>query len=324
MYCSRPIDIHVSTTGHSYLVPCSKCEECLQRKKLAFVHRCEQEKLNGNFKHCYFVTLTYKDEYLPYEYYTEKRKGKPVNPESTGEPVVCPYDLSMFFHRFRNFAEERIKYFACAEYGSERNTHRPHYHIILFTNLPWRECVNTANLAWSYLIAETPLQRKLRYKKARNLKRPVKRDSRSMVNRDSFGRVQVTSVTYKRICYVAKYVNKVLFSNEPIKPFFRISNGLGSCFLQTDTAKLCALQNRHFTYFQNGLPCPLSRYYSHKLFTAEQMTEFQLQMIRENDCPDKIFESGGFRIWWLQQMRKRRAKQVNTRLSSAGLLRYYG
>lgn len=324
MNCSRPIDIHVQTNGHSYLVPCGKCEECLQRKKLSFVHRCEQEKLHGKFKHCYFVTLTYKDDYLPYEYYTEKRKGKPVNPDSTGEPVVCPYDLSMFFHRYRNFANDKIRYFACAEYGSVLNSHRPHYHIILFTNLPWRECVNTANLAWSYLVAETTEQRNRRYRLQRKLKRSLKRDSRNMANRDSFGRVQVSSVTYKRICYVAKYVNKVLFSNEPIKPFFRISKGLGDSFFETDTAKLCSIQNRHFTYFENGLPVGLSRYYSRKLFTAEQMISFQLEMI-ERDCPLSVISNHEeYPLWFLYQKRLREQKRRRFRIQSAGLLKYYG
>lgn len=324
MSCSRPIDIHVRTNGHSYLVPCGRCEECLHRKKMTFVHRIEQEKLHGSFKHCYFVTLSYADEFLPYESFSQKVHGVPVSPDSTGEAVLCPYDLSMFFHRLRNFIKDDIRYFACGEYGDPNKTHRPHYHIILFCNLSWKCAVKYCNLAWSFLVAETKEQRLERYKLQRKLKRPIKRDSRNMANRVLIGRVQVTSVTYKRICYVAKYVNKILFSDEPIKPFYRLSKGLGDGFLKSETAKLCKFYNRHFTYFQNGLPVALSRYYSHKMFTAEQMDEYQLKMIRENDCPDIIYESGGYRIWWLNRQRTIERLRRASRIAHSGLLRYYG
>ena len=324
MACSRPIDIFCKETSHGYLVPCGRCEECLHRKKMSFVHRCEQEKLHGKFAHCYFVTLTYKDAFLPYESFSTKKNGAPVSPDSTGEAVLCPYDLSLFFHRYRNFSEDSIRYFACGEYGDPKLTHRPHYHIILFTNSPWKECVNNCNLAWSYLVAESKEQRAERYKLQRKLKRPIKRDSRSMLNRVSIGRVQVTSVTYKRICYVAKYVNKILFSDEPIKPFYRISNGLGDGFLSTETAKLCSVQNRHYTYFQNGLPVALSRFYSRRLFTAQQMIDYQLDIIREEDCPEQIFLSGGFRLWWIAKSRELERQRRFTRVSHSGLLKFYG
>ena len=135
MPCLRPIDVFNRKAGRAFLAPCSKCDECLQRRKMSFVFRCEQEKLHGEFKHCYFITLTYKDSYLPFVSYSEKKFGSPVNPVSTGESLLCPYDLSQFFKRYRLFSEDKIRFFACGEYGSEDNTHRPHYHVVLFRSI---------------------------------------------------------------------------------------------------------------------------------------------------------------------------------------------
>ena len=62
----------------------------------------------------YFITLTYDDEKLPED-------GR-----------LCKEDLQKFFKRYRKNLKQEIKYFACGEYGE--TTHRPHYHIVLFTN----------------------------------------------------------------------------------------------------------------------------------------------------------------------------------------------
>lgn len=263
---------------------------------MSFVFRCEQERLHGGFKYCHYITLTYSDKYLPFESFSVKRKGLPVDPVSTGESLLCPYDLTQFFKRYRLFSGDSIKYFCAGEYGSEDNTHRPHFHIILFCNHNWKTCKQFAELSWSYLIAESPSARAVRYKLSRRLKKPVKRDPRNMVNRELIGRVNVLSVTYRRTCYVAKYCNKCLYSDEVIPPFVRLSNGLGLGFLKSDTASLCGSQNRHFTYFQNGLPCAIPRYFTHYLFTAEQMSDYQLKVIVDNsppDCCDPVYRVSG-------------------------------
>ena len=60
-----------------------------------------------------FVTLTYSNEYLPPHYSLRKK------------------DLQLFFKRLRkHFTLSKIKYYASGEYGEE--THRPHYHAVIF------------------------------------------------------------------------------------------------------------------------------------------------------------------------------------------------
>lgn len=60
-----------------------------------------------------FVTLTYDDEHLPEDRSLAKR------------------ELCLYFKRLRKaISPERIKYFACGEYGEQFA--RPHYHAIIF------------------------------------------------------------------------------------------------------------------------------------------------------------------------------------------------
>lgn len=83
-------------------------------------------------KTAYFVTLTYAPETIPYNKY--------------GHKTLCKDDLTKFFKRLRrnhersgfvieNFTNnlrptDKIRYYACGEYGEERD--RPHYHAIIF------------------------------------------------------------------------------------------------------------------------------------------------------------------------------------------------
>lgn len=59
-----------------------------------------------------FCTLTYDDDHLP------------------GNNSVTPRELSLFIKRLRKSSDDRVRYFACGEYGDESG--RPHYHLALF------------------------------------------------------------------------------------------------------------------------------------------------------------------------------------------------
>ena len=94
-------------------VPCGKCINCHVDKAREWATRATHEaQLHDN--NC-FVTLTYSDEHLP-ENATLKKE-----------------DLQKFIKLVRyHFRPLEVKYLACGEYGSESNTHRPHYHICFF------------------------------------------------------------------------------------------------------------------------------------------------------------------------------------------------
>lgn len=89
------------------VVNCRKCLECRQKRANEWALRCmaEAQKYSQN---C-FITLTYEKSPI----WLQKR------------------DLQLFFKRLRKaIYPQKIKYFACGEYGTLKS--RPHYHCIIF------------------------------------------------------------------------------------------------------------------------------------------------------------------------------------------------
>lgn len=93
------------------LVPCGRCIACLRRRQNSWALRILYESsLNAV---SYFVTLTYKDEFLTY---------------SGDKASLVPSDVTLFFKRLRK--KISFRYFYCGEYGDKFE--RPHYHVIFF------------------------------------------------------------------------------------------------------------------------------------------------------------------------------------------------
>lgn len=320
--CYQPIDIFVRSQGKGYLVPCGKCAGCLERKRQGFLLRAQYEM--QAYKYCYFVTLSYSDDFLPYEYYTQKRNGSPLNSISTGEPLLCPYDLRKFFERYRHLCDD-FSYFACGEYGSEDNTKRPHYHICLYCNDNWETTLSKVRVAWSYLRPETPQERYQRYKKSRLFGRLIKRDSWDIRNRISIGRDQVRCLSYKRITYVCKYVTKQINSKEVVPPFYRCSHGLGKCFLDTEECRLLKQENKHYASLQSGLPCALPRYLSQRMFSPAQMEAFQMELIfKDNPISPLDYDSQesyecAYKSWYKNKQQKELSVRRRRLLSFQGV-----
>lgn len=88
-------------------IPCGKCIDCLNKKSTEWGYRLMFEQ--KDFDDSCLVTLTYSE--TDFELHKE--------------------DLQKFLKRLRkHFNGDKIRYFACGEYGSEHQ--RPHYHIALF------------------------------------------------------------------------------------------------------------------------------------------------------------------------------------------------
>ena len=91
--------------------PCGQCLPCRINKRRIWTARMVLE----SYCHPYsvFVTLTYDDDHLPDDRQLSKR------------------DAQLFLKRLRKAVEPlRIRYYLCGEYGPQ--THRPHYHAIIF------------------------------------------------------------------------------------------------------------------------------------------------------------------------------------------------
>lgn len=110
-------------------VPCGKCIGCRLDRSREWALRCMME-LKSNNGIASFLTLTYNEYSVPMSFYP--------NPE-TGEALPALTlrldDLQRFWKRLRKaLPDDKIRYFACGEYGSE--SWRPHYHAIVFNYYP--------------------------------------------------------------------------------------------------------------------------------------------------------------------------------------------
>lgn len=149
MSCLRPLTIYNSQKrftvdgGHRFLlsVPCGQCSECKKAKNNEWFFRAYYEASSciGNKGFVYFDTLTYSNKCLPHLH----NHVKDI-PFLLDQPCFNRDDLRKFFLRLRIFLSRRgydiannLRYFLSSEYGEDNNrTHRPHYHILLFSNVP--------------------------------------------------------------------------------------------------------------------------------------------------------------------------------------------
>lgn len=111
-----------SLAGVKLTVPCGRCVGCRIDKVREWSTRIAHEA--SMHESSIFVTLTYADEFLPDDFSLNKR------------------DLQLFMKRLRKKLKQKIRFYACGEYG-ERFL-RPHYHAIIFgwspdDGVPWRK-----------------------------------------------------------------------------------------------------------------------------------------------------------------------------------------
>lgn len=105
-------------------IPCGRCIGCRLERSRQWANRCMLEL--QYHESSYFVTLTYDDEHVPVTYYAEDDLGT-----ARGGFTLRSRDLQLFMKRLRKaHPNDRIRFFACGEYGS--TTYRPHYHAIIF------------------------------------------------------------------------------------------------------------------------------------------------------------------------------------------------
>ena len=180
--------------GYTFLkVPCGQCLGCRLEYSRQWAVRCALEA--KQWKHNYFVTLTYADEFLPLSTFER------IDTE-TGEyfcdtvPVLQPDDLSAFMKRLRSnfkydYHIDNIRFYGCGEYGSQNE--RPHYHVILF-NCPIPDLKFLYNKdGYTYYTSEY-------------LEKAWSREVDGV--RYKIGIVCVTEFTFETAAYVARYMLK--------------------------------------------------------------------------------------------------------------------
>lgn len=107
------------TTGEMFPiyieVPCNHCDVCKERKISAFVQRCKLETQVYDSKP-WFLTLTYDNEHCPID-------GVSIDEAQR-------YLKRLRINLVRAGFDKKIRYVLVGEYG--KNTHRPHYHAIIW------------------------------------------------------------------------------------------------------------------------------------------------------------------------------------------------
>lgn len=200
MEYANPLDIVSGVT-----VPCGTCVVCRRNRASEWSTRLQHE-LPYHQKSA-FITLTYSNENLPVNGFNME--------------TLCKRDFQLFMKRLRKeLYPDKIKYFACGEYGSK--TERPHYHAILF--------------GWSP-------ENLVKHGYGDNITFSDKTLSRIWDN----GQVTVGSVTSGSIHYVTGYILKANLKKTALmareKEFILSSQGLGKQYCLDYAEELSQLIN---------------------------------------------------------------------------------
>lgn len=259
----EPDPEHLTSIGAEKLsLPCGQCVGCRLEYSRQWAVRCALEA--KQWKHNYFVTLTYDDAFVPLrEHFTvDKETGEVTDLETV--MTLLPDDLKAFMKRLRTnakrqFDNDNIRFFACGEYGPKNM--RPHYHLILF-NCPLPDLV-LEKYANGYAYYRSPLLEKT-WKK---------------------GFVLVTDFSFETAAYVARYMLKkhkgedaTFYEEQGIEPEFT------RCSRRPGIARSYLDENEDFIYnydqviVTNGkgtpIRCKPPKYFD-RIFDVEHNEELQ-------------------------------------------------
>lgn len=131
-------------------IPCGHCIECRLEYSREWADRCLLEL--DYHQSSYFVTLTYDEEHVPVNKYTDDFG------EIHNILTLVKRDVQLFIKRLRRKLDyynkdPTIMYFGSGEYGS--HTLRPHYHLIIFgLELDDLELLKRSSLGYNYYTSD--------------------------------------------------------------------------------------------------------------------------------------------------------------------------
>lgn len=225
MECLKPIYL----AKQDMLVPCGKCGFCGATRRSDWAVRIMWErKMHMESK---FVTLTYANPHLVW---------------LNGIPQLHREHTQLFFKRVRK-AGYKLRYYGVGEYGS--HTLRPHYHVLLFGDVP----EDVIRKAWNY------------------------------------GQVHIGNVTEQSVLYCLSYMinkNDWRMYKGRKRPFNMMSRGrgkvkgIGSNYLSK--AMIAWHQSGRKNYVQEGqVRKHLPRYYKTKIFSKIDLVRIAVESQKE-------------------------------------------
>lgn len=196
-------------------LPCGQCLGCRLDYAREWADRLLMELQYHDQSNCYFVTLTYDPAHIDHLLSDQgfaslckkdlqdfmKRLRRKVNLcyhyDDDGQPILYQRGLNKGLPKlFYDETKNKVRFYACGEYGSEDKTHRPHFHLILFDGYLDKELpdgsiygmdfLKRSGLGYNYYSSE--LLRELW----------------------PFGYNVVANVTWESCCYTARYMMKKL------------------------------------------------------------------------------------------------------------------
>lgn len=222
------------------LLPCGKCVACRLAYSKEWATRLMLEAQSYPPGSCYFITLTYDDDYLTFKH------------TPTGSfPVLVPKDTQDWLKRLRKrIYPATVRYFLSGEYGT--TTFRPHYHVCLF-GFPIPDLIPVGH----------------------NFQNDLYYDSQLIKCTWNMGQVTIGDLTYNSASYVARYCTDKLneahqnfiTENELTPEFCRMSRrpGLGSAFL-------AELDESDKIYLSDGQIAKYPRFFMKRLKDIDERT----------------------------------------------------
>jgi len=259
----EPIERNDGQWTYQISVPCGKCARCIERRKLEWAFRMEQEMYDS--KVAYFVTLTYDPITVPYTKYgiktllphkdvTElvKLKGKKRRVRRKRDDLVKFWkklrineerkEIPTWENLYNNLQPgDKIKYYAAGEYG-ESETQRPHYHAIIFNA------------------------------------------SKAMIEKSwEMGHTHIVPANRQTIAYLMKYLDKWMNKKQEWRKtpeYNTMSEGIGLNYIAKN--QLWHKQNIDVLFVTNnqGFKIPMPKYYRLKIFTDEERIK-QILIVEE-------------------------------------------
>lgn len=232
MECQKPY----YSSKHDMVFPCGKCAFCCATKRSDWALRLHYEGRKHLVKK--FVTLTYADSNLRWK---------------NGVSQLLKRDVQLWLKRIR-FLGYKVRYYAVGEYGSK--TYRPHYHVLLFGDVPdqvIRDC-------W------------VEEKASRNHGQPT-------------GHVHIGTVTEASVMYCLGYIVngkgwKMRTKREAPFALMSLRPGLGHSYLTKAMIEWHRSDRRNYAIL-DGRKRHLPRYYKVKIFSKIDLVRIAVRDQKE-------------------------------------------
>lgn len=210
------------------LAPCGMCQGCKSDRRREWATRLDLE--SRYYENNLFLTLTYNDENLPIpKWWADSQTGEIRENPGWWRGTLSKEHAKRFIRSLKEHFRTKynsigMKYYLAGEYGSSKNTSRPHYHIIL---------LNCPDIPLTYI--------------GKNQNGQPYYQNEAIQKIWNKGFITIGKATWDSMNYVAGYVNKKLYGKKALEDYDKagkipefalMSNGLGKSYFDDKGHKI--------------------------------------------------------------------------------------